>query len=165
MAKNKDKKSTKREFSEFNPCREMAKGRPAERRFWVEELIRADGRSFKSCHEAAAKAWAKAASRSGVDGTVEELADVFKSNIPGTLGNTTFMLDYTVEAIEKKFGREASYEIGEDGAISFEVSDKAAKTKKKAEKKAKVTAKASEEDDEDEDSDDDSDDEDEDDED
>lgn len=166
VAEVETKRSSKKaHFSEFNPCRPMAKGRNSERVFWVEELVNADGRNYTDIFETAAQKWAKAENkRDGSD--IEENVELYKSNIPGTPSDTKRMLETLIPMVAKKFSQELSYEFDGDGDITVEFSalskKKAAAVATKKVVKAKVTAKASDEDEEDEDEDSDEDDEDED---
>lgn len=152
------KKARKTTFSEFNPCRPMAKGRNSERVFWVEELVNANGRNYKDIFETAAGKWAKAENRR--DGSdIEENVELYKNNIPGTPSDTKRMLETLIPMVAKKFSQEFSYEYDEDGDITVEFSAlsgkkaAAAKATKSTTKKAATKVKAADED-EDEDSDD-----------
>lgn len=165
MPKSKDKEVKKsKSINEFNPCRPTAKGRPSERLFWVDELITSRKRDFKDAFETAAKRWAKAAVRAEADGVedVESGIELYKANIPGTRKNTEWLLETVViPAIEKKFGRESSYTMTDDGLLTFTVGDEVStkkKSKKAEPKKSKKAVKAKADDeDEDEDEDDESD--------
>lgn len=170
-AEKTEGKARKVSFSEFNPCRARAKGRPSERVYWVEELVNAGGRNIKDIFEKASQNWAKAMVKER-GGDHDEFVELYKSNIPGTPSDTKRMLETLIPMIAKKVSQEFTYELDGDNDLTVEFSPLSKKAKAKAEakpatkttKKA-VKAAAKDEEDEDEDSDDSDDDEDEDDED
>ena len=103
-AKTEPKKSKKSAGPEitglhkFNPCRQYAAGRaggsrPSERLFLVDEVLRANGTSFKDIQEKAAGRWATASKAAGDKRSTEDLVKVYKSQIPVNPSTMTYLTD------------------------------------------------------------------------
>jgi len=106
----------------FNPCRQYAASRsggsrPSERLFLVDEVLRANGTSFKEIQSKAAARWATAARAAGDKRTSEDLVKVYNGQIPvnpSTMKYLTDKMDLAAVVLKKR-----------DGKLTIKVDEKA----------------------------------------